>query len=180
MANELKELRAAVVAALKDNIPEVGPRVFNSRSLRIADPKEDLPQILIYTQDVNISEHSSAPRRYKWAVELVITVVGRDPDSGDLDPLQDTMDDLLDAVLALVEQDPEFDCGSAGSILEDIRYSEKIEGEQLLGAYRIQYEALLFTATAAMVDDYLRTHMEVDNQESSLQTDVESDFDQPQ
>lgn len=147
MAHPRELIRKQAVARLL-NKTSAGASVYASRIEPFIsnDWEDQLPAIVVYTQDESGEIWTAAPREYRRSVELVVEIHA----SGD-----STLDDTLDTVARQVEIELLKD-DTLGGTVEDLRYARtrmvlRDEGQTLLGGCRISFEA-----------DYIDAHPNAD------------------
>ena len=133
-----RELIRKKAVALLLNKTSAGASVYASRIEPFIsnDWEDQLPAIVVYTQEESGELWTAAPREYRRNVELVVEIHA----AGD-----STLDDTLDAVARQVEIELLKD-DTLGGTVNDLRYSRtrmalRDEGRTLLGGCRISFEA---------------------------------------
>jgi len=137
MAHPRELIRKQAVALLL-NKTGAGASVYASRIEPFIsnDWEQELPAIVVYTQDESGELWTAAPREYRRSVELVVEIHA----SGD-STLDDTLDNLARQVeIELLKDD------TLGGTVEDLRYARtrmvlRDEGQSLLGGCRISFDA---------------------------------------
>lgn len=137
MAHPRELIRKQAVALLL-NKTGAGASVYASRIEPFIsnDWEQQLPAIVVYTQDESGELWTAAPREYRRSVELVVEIHA----SGD-----STLDDTLDSLARQVEIELLKD-DTLGGTVEDLRYARtrmvlRDEGQSLLGGCRISFDA---------------------------------------
>ncbi len=137
MAHQRKLIRAAAVAKLTGQTA-VGSKVYANRIKPFVSNgwASQLPAIVVYTLDEQAEIYNAAPREYLRTVQLVVEIQA----SAD-----EALDDVLDDIAAQVELILLRDDTLSGTVndlqLARSRMALKDEGETLIGACMLQFDA---------------------------------------
>lgn len=149
-----KQIRHAVVFALKGKIPQTGSRIYSSRVRSLYE--QEFPSITVFTSTEPISIFNDAPRTYERKLSVIIDITA---DADDL--LDDLLDDISERVEYLMNQDYTLGGLTNDCILESSEMSLQKDGETLIGACRLIYQTPYFSE-ATKDPRYLENLNEVD------------------
>lgn len=137
MAHQRKLIRAAAVAKLTGQT-DAGSRVFANRVKPFICNgwMTNLPAIVIYTMDESADIFNQAPREYERTVQLMIEIQAAADES-----LDDVLDDIADDVERILLRDDTLSETVNDLKLVRTRMALREEGETLIGACIIQFDA---------------------------------------
>ena len=146
-------IRDAFVAVLT-GLPTTGANVFKSR-VRALWETEELPALLVYTQDDRAEIFNEAPRRYERTASVAVEIVARANDD-----LDDVLDGIADEVEAALFDNPYLLVSdgqggtvarSADTVLTTTEIKILKEGDTEIGAARLTFDATYYQDAPADV-----------------------------
>lgn len=131
-----KYLRKKIQDLLKaGNIEGVGKDVFSMRS--ISSDIEELPIILIYPKNENISRFDESPKRYLRTLTIIIEVISTDNND---EILSDELDRLSSDVENVIEKDLEIESCVENIELQSVIYDTEGDGQSPVGSATLTYQ----------------------------------------
>lgn len=128
------------IKTLLDSQTPAGTRVYPSRRTRIR--VENLPCIVIYTSDETADEFEAAPRSLRRSLTVSIEIAVNA--AGD-EAVDETLDDFAETIEALIASDDTLNSTVADIILSRSTSTIVEDGEQPIGALRMDYRATYYT-----------------------------------
>lgn len=137
MAHQRKLIRDAAKAKLLGQTA-AGARVYANRVRPLMSNgwTSELPAIVIYTMDESSEIVTAAPREYMRTVQLMVEIQASADDS-----LDDVLDNIADQVELILLRDDTLGETVNDLLLSRTRMALKEEGETLIGACVIQFDA---------------------------------------
>jgi hypothetical protein len=141
MTHPRKTIRDKAVSILVAADTDVLANVFPNRVRPFLSTSwtDDLPAICVYTMDESSQIFDESPRRYKRIVQLAVEIQAKADES---------VDDVLDAIARQVENallaDETLDATVDDLILSESRTAIRDEGEQLIGATLLRFDATYY------------------------------------
>ena len=137
MAHARKLIRAAAVAKLL-NQTNAGAKVYPNRVKPFTSNgwTSQLPAIVVYTLDEQADIYNAAPREYVRNVQLIVEIQASADES-----LDDVLDDIAEQVERLILRDDTLSGTVNDLLLVRSRMALRDEGETLIGACMIQFDA---------------------------------------
>lgn len=131
-----KYLRKKIQDLLKaGNIEGIGKDVFSMRS--IPSSIEELPVILLYPKNENISRFDESPKRYIRSLNIIIEVITTD-DNDEI--LSDELDRLSADVEKIIEKDTEIESCVESIELQSVIYDTEGDGQSPVGSATLTYQ----------------------------------------
>ena len=162
MASRRKEIRQAVVAALKGNTA-AGDEVYSNLSSAIW--REQLPQIVVYQRSEDIETLNVSPKEYKKTLELAVEIIGEGSETPDTQSVlvEDLVDDIADEVEELLSIDDtladfEDPLGKIVALVDeliliDTEFEFRGDGAKPVASVKLIYNALYTEYRPGTTDD---------------------------
>lgn len=161
MASLRKQIRAAVVTAIKNAATAAGNRVFANRKNPLWET--EAPCIAVYTDKESVRVFNESPRQYERKVQLIVSIA--------VDPavnVDDQVDDISEEVEAAMAKDETFGGLTAECLLVDTEVEILDEGKELMGYGHLTFEILYYTfaPNTEPVDDFEKGNFEIETTDS--------------
>lgn len=147
-----KSLRKKIVEILKAaNNTMFGQNVFPNRS--IPTNVDTLPVVLVYSRNAPVDVRDESPKSYIIQQDIVIECISQHDDDG---KLSDEIDDISEAVIAIIEDSFELEENCEHVTLSSIMMDTEGEGQSPIGSVRITYSiGLNFVPRQSLILDDL-------------------------
>lgn len=159
------DIRRKFVELLTDRT-DVAERVFQNRARQLWP--EELPAILVYSRNENITEFESAPRSVQRELRMAVEIVAKADEAVD-----DQLDAIAEQVEAIIQADDTLGGTVSDCLISDVEMGVAGEGETVFGSAILTFRVVYFREVVAQPDelgDLETVNIQYDLQNSDVAT----------